>query len=325
MSRFALDFARRNLIAGTFALGAALNACSSDAPSLVGPEASASAAKGGGGKPGSAEAVLFAGTKGENQDIYSMNPDGSNVRRLTTDPTMETEPDFAPGNRKFVFVRYTGGLLSELWTANADGSKQTQLTSLGTEVSQPRYSPDGSKIAFVAMIDLSYEIFVMNADGTGVLRLTYEGTDETSPTWTPDGSRIAFESTRNGTQSIYSMTAGGLDVKVVLLCSAFGCREPAYSPDGTKIAAAINDGSDRVVVYDIAQQSLVSVGPGKLGAASSHPTWSKDGTQVLFASDRGIEGTRELYAGTPGDLDPTSIRRLTIFSPGEARTPSYSH
>ncbi|HKH90465.1 MAG TPA: hypothetical protein VKA54_01615, partial [Gemmatimonadaceae bacterium] len=138
MSRFAFDFARRTLVAGTFAIAAALNACSSDASSPVAPEASASSAKGGGGKPGSAESVLFAGSAFDsNQEIYSMNPDGSNVRRLTNDSTsFKADPDFAPGNRKFAFVRSTGGILSELWTANADGSKQTQLTSLETRVYQ---------------------------------------------------------------------------------------------------------------------------------------------------------------------------------------------
>ena len=324
MSRFAFKFARRTLIAGTFAISAALVACSSDASSPVAPETSASSAKGG-NKPGSAESVLFTGAAfDENPDIYSMNPDGSNVRRLTNDSTFETEPDFAPGNRKFVFVRALASFVSELWTANADGSKQTQLTSLGSRVFEPRYSPDGSKIAFVAEVELDNEIFVINADGTGLLRLTYAPGDDNSPTWTPDGSRIAFESRRGGSQRIYSMTAGGLDVKPIIDCAGVGCRQPAYSPDGTMIAAATSDAGN-IIVFDMGDNIVLRVGPSMIGSSSSHPTWTKDGTRVLFHSDRGIEGTRELYVGTPGDLTPTSVKRLTLFSPGEATTPSYSH
>ena len=327
MSRFALEFARRTLIAGTFVMAAALVACSPDASSPVAPEASASSAKGGGGKPGSAESVLFAGSAfDKNPEIYSMNPDGSNVRRLTTDSTtFKTDPNFAPGNRKFVFVRsmpFSG--FTELWTANADGSKQTQLTSLGRSVYQPRYSPDGSKIAFVAEVELDNEIFVINADGTGLQRITYAPGDDNSPTWTPDGSRIAFESRRGGIQGIYSMTAGGLDVKLLLDCTGIGCSSVAYSPDGSKIAAAASDARN-ILVYDIAAKVIQRVGPTMTGSSSSRPTWTKDGTQVLFHSDRGIEGTRELYIGTPGDLTSTSVKRLTVFSPGEAVSPSYSH
>jgi Tol biopolymer transport system component len=328
MPRSAFEFARRTLIIGTFAIAGVLNACSSDASSPVAPEASASSAKGGGGKPGSAESVLFVGSAFDRApNIYSMNPDGSNVRRLTTDSIfLEAEPDFAAGNRKFVFVRSNGGgsIFSELWTANADGSKQTQLTSLGTRVFQPRYSPDGSKIAFVADVELDNEIFVINADGTGLLRITYAPGDDNSPTWTPDGSRIAFESRRGGSQAIYSMTAGGLDVKPIIDCAGFGCRQPAYSPDGTMIAAASSDAGN-IIVFDMGDNVVLRVGPSMIGSSSSHPTWTKDGTRVLFHSDRGIEGTRELYVGTPGDLTPTSVKRLTLFSPGEAVSPSYSH
>ena len=324
MSRSALEFARRNLIVGAFAIAAALNACSSDASSPVAPEASASAAKGGGGKPGTAESVLFAGGAFDGgPDIYSMNPDGSNVRRLTTDSTSETEPDFAPGNRKFVFVRSSDGFLSELWTANADGSKQTQLTSLGT-----RHVP-------AALLAGRVEDRVR---GGGRARLR-DLRDQCRR------DRLAADHVRTRRRQLADLDAGrfadrvpelaqryqldlqhdgrGAGLELLLDCSGFGCRQPAYSPDGTKIAAADDDGN--VLVFDLAQNVIRRVGPPTTGSTSSHPTWTKDGTRVLFDSDRGIEGTKELYVGTPGDLDPTSIKRLTLFSPGQARTPSYSH
>ena len=329
MSRFALELARRNLIIGALALAATLNACS-DVPSPVGPDVSSTDAMlaKGGGKPGSAETVLFAaGAFDRSPDIYSMNPDGSNVRRLTaTDSALEADPDFAPGNRKFVFVRTIGGsIFGELWTANADGSRQTQLTSLNKRIRQPRYSPDGSKIAFVADVESNNEIFVINADGTGLLQITYEPGDDNSPTWTPDGSRIAFESWRAGSSpSIYSMTAGGLDVKQLIDCAGYGCQQPAYSPDGTMLAIATDDNTN-IRVHDFGDSVTLPVGPQVTGSRSGRPTWTKDGTRVLFDSNRGIEGTKELYVGTVGSVDPNSIRRLTIFSPGEARTPSYSH
>jgi dipeptidyl aminopeptidase/acylaminoacyl peptidase len=128
MSHPALDLARRALLLGAVAAAGilAMDACS-DAPSATSPDLRG--AKGGTGKPGSAETVLFTGTRNGNMDIYAMNPDGSNVRRLTTDTAADVAPDFAPDNRKFVFARSSAASLSELYTANADGSKQTKLTS----------------------------------------------------------------------------------------------------------------------------------------------------------------------------------------------------
>lgn len=55
------------------------------------------------------------------------------------------------------------------------------------------------------------------------------------------------------------------------------------------------------------------------------PTWTKDGTQVVFSSSRGIEGNYELYIGTPGKVEATDVRRLTVFGPGSALFPVYSY
>lgn len=324
MSHPALSLARRALLLGAVAAAGilALDACA-DAPTAPSPDVRG--AKGGTGKPGSAETVLFTGTKNGNMDVYAMNPDGSNVRRLTTDTAADVAPDFAPDNRKFVFAR-TGADAnhSELYTANADGSKQTKLTSMGTFVMQPRYSPDGTKIAFVASVPIyGHEIFTVNADGSGLHRLTYSTFDEDSPSWSPDGQTIVFASTRLGPPSIYTMGADGLNVQLLRECIE-GCVEPALNPAGTAVAFG-DVGQGSIGVMSLAGQSNASVGPVFARGESRHPTWTKDGAQVLFASSRGIEGTFEVYAGTPDNADPSSVHRLTVFSPGDAQTPSYSH
>ena len=322
MSHPALDLARRALLLGAVAAAGilAIDACS-DAPTATSPDLRG--AKGGTGKPGSAETVLFTGTKNGNMDIYAMNPDGSNVRRLTTDTAADVAPDFAPDNRKFVFARSSAAGLSELYTANADGSKQTKLTSMGTFVMQPRYSPDGSKIAFVASVPIyGQEIFTVNADGSGLHRLTYATSDENSPSWSPDGQTIVFASTRLGPASIYTMGADGLNVQLLRECIE-GCLDPALNPAGTLVAFD-DAGEGSIGVISLAGQGDASVGPVFAQGESRHPTWTKSGTQVLFASSRGIEGTFEIYAGTPDNADPSSVHRLTVFSPGDAQTPAYS-
>ena len=134
MSHTTLNSAIKKLLVGSLALTAAtLTACQDESP--VAPATDVRAAKGGStGKPGAGEAVLFAGRKNGNQDIFSMNPDGSNVRRLTADTAHDVSPDFAPANRKFVWVRQSDIDHSELFTANSDGSKPTQLTTMGTSI-----------------------------------------------------------------------------------------------------------------------------------------------------------------------------------------------
>jgi TolB protein len=316
---------RRPLTVGLLALStAALSGCQDDAPLPLAPTSHALASKGGtAGKPGSGEAVAFAGTKDGNLDIYIMKPDGANVVRITTDAADDYYPDFAPDNRSLVWVRSGPGGIGELFTGNVDGSKQAPLTNLGTSVLMPRYSPDGTRIAFVATSNDNggRDIYTINADGTGLKRLTYENSEELSPTWSPDGTRIAFESIRDGFEAIFVMNADGLNVRPIV-CDFGGCGEPAWSPDGNYIAVTGPGGSIHAV--NVVSQISTPVGPLVTSGDSYHPTWSKDGTQVLFSSSRGIEGTYEIYTSPPGTTDPTTVRRLTVFSPGDAQTPAYS-
>jgi Tol biopolymer transport system component len=326
MSHPALDLARRALLLGAVAAAGilALDACS-DAPTAPSPEVRG-AKSGGTGKPGSTETVLFAGTRNGNMDIYAMNADGSNVRRITTDTLEDVYPDFAPDNRKLVFVRMDDQGQSDLYVVSADGRRETRLTQLGTAWA-PRFSPDGSKIAFEAVSTDAggHDIYTINADGTGLHRLTYESASDRLPTWSPDGQKIAFQSDRGGLPYIWVMGADGLNVQVLMQCYNLGCGEPIYSPVGNKIAVT-DIGNGNVFVLDVDAGLATSVGSAQQTGISSHsPAWTKDGTRVLFSSDRGIERRFEIYVGTPGNYDASSIQRLTVFAPGDAQTPAYSH
>ena len=168
-------------------------------------------------------------------DIYVMDADGSNVRRLTTDAEQDYQPAWSADGSRIAFVRERTRT-SDLYVMNADGSNERPLTSLFTSVNrEPAWSPDGRKIAFSSDRE-GLSIYVMNADGTGVVRLTTGGRDE-SPAWSPDGTRIAF--TRDECRrypclpAIHVMDADGSGVRWV----ATG-RQAAWSADGSRIAYA---------------------------------------------------------------------------------------
>lgn len=338
MSRFARIVPRsigKPVMLGALGLVAALAACQDDTPSPVAPPSGPLAARTGAGKPSTVETVVFAASEGGVSDIYSMSPDGTNIRRLTSDTTTEdVSPSFSPDNRKVVFVRRAGEGPSQLFTMNPDGTKQTALTPIAwnTFLDNPHYSPDGTKIVFqMTTLDPSgqgnenSDIYVINADGTGLTRLTYELAEDAEPAWSPDGKTIAFMSNRLAGDyfALYTMNAGGLDVRLIAACGT-DCLEPEFSPDGLSIAYA-SPANGRITVVNIATKYTFGVGPVWDLGESRHPTWSRDGTRVVFASDRGAEHRMELYSGIPANIDATSVRRLTVFSPGRAFAPSYSH
>ena len=264
MSRFSHQLTRPSIALRAILLigSAALAACHDDAPSPIAPPSKASTAKSGtSGKPGSVEQVLFTGIKNDNIDVYIMNADGTNLRRVTSDTTAEKEAAFSPDNKRFVYVRAPGvrslvGDENELRTAYTDGSKSTLIVKMNVSVSHPRFSPDGTKIVFSAFVsDKDFtEIFVVNADRTGLKRLTYNAGDDDMPTWSPNGQSIAWVNNRDGKAGIFQMNADGLDPRPLITDCEAGCVEPAFSPTGFKLAY-VDPFINAIRVFDLDRES----------------------------------------------------------------------
>jgi Tol biopolymer transport system component len=135
------------------------------------------------------------------QEIYVMNADGSNVRRLTTLPSdamLEDAPRFSPDGRRIVFTRYiTDPGRSALVTVRVDGGGLKQLTPWGNGAGDADWSPDGTKIVFEAYPDLGSrgEVFTIDADGQQLTNLTdndRSGGGSSDPVWSLDGTKILF-------------------------------------------------------------------------------------------------------------------------------------
>ena len=198
-----------------------------------GPAASSNGAK-----------IAFSSTRDGNSEIYVMNADGSGLTRLTNNSATDDAPAWSPDGTKIAFDSDRNGT-TEVYVMNADGSGQTRLTN--NDDFDPAWSPNGTKIAFASFRDGSNaDIYVMNANGSSQTRVTSLGLGccfgDDDPNWSPDGSKIAFDSNRDsilGDREIYVVNAGGpgLDAGLTRVTNNIGDdAEPAWSPDGTKIA-----------------------------------------------------------------------------------------
>ena len=156
-------------------------------------------------------------------EIYVMEVDGNNQRRLTNNPNFDISPSWSPDGKRIVFmsnrdghVHIHGGPTFEIYVMDADGGNQQNLTNNPHDDSSPSWSPDGKRIAFESDRDNdrdhNIEIYVMDADGGNQQRLTENRIYDLSPSWLPDGERIAFWSYRKGhfqSAEIYVMDADG--------------------------------------------------------------------------------------------------------------------
>jgi hypothetical protein len=193
--------------------------------------------------------IAFQSSRDGYWEIYLMNGDGSDQRRLTYHFSSNQHPALSPNGKKIAFrsSRSGGG---DIYVMNTDGSDQTRVTDHPSSELQPHWSPNGQKIAFVRTLDLGPEaygdeIYVMNADGSDQTRLTDNLEEDWGPSWSPDGSKIAFINPREGNFDIYVMDADGSN-QTRLTYSPGNDWVPDWSPDGKYIAFY----SDRVTALD---------------------------------------------------------------------------
>ncbi len=134
------------------------------------------------------------------QELYIMNADGSDVRRvIETTGLLEFNPHMSPNGQKIAFTRAVApppGFGLRNYVVNIDGSGLTNLTGdVQANDAFPRWSPNGQQILFNRGIGPGdADIYVMNADGSGKTNLTNTpGTrNDFFGTWSPNGKQIAF-------------------------------------------------------------------------------------------------------------------------------------
>ncbi|MCM3903894.1 MAG: hypothetical protein ND866_19500, partial [Pyrinomonadaceae bacterium] len=192
--------------------------------------------------------IAFARHNSNFGEIFVMNADGSDQRRLTQSRS-DHSPTWSPDGTKLAFSSRRGNNfdINVIYVMNADGSNQTELTNSGRAGSLG-WSPDSSRIAFDSNRDGNSEIYVMNADGGDVQRLTNNSGFDFLPKWSPDGTRIAFVSNRdepnpsacgNCNFEIYVMNADGSNQTRLTNNPSYDLS-PEWSPDGTRIVFQSN-------------------------------------------------------------------------------------
>lgn len=146
------------------------------------------------------EAALFKENPASLIDIYIMNADGSNVKRLTHTNTYDGGPFFSPDGKRIVWRRFSeNGREAEIFTMNIDGSDQKQITRLNKMSWAPFYHPSNQYIIFSTNVHghQNFELYIVDVEGKEEpVRVTdMEGFDGL-PVFTPDGQHITWTSDR---------------------------------------------------------------------------------------------------------------------------------
>ncbi len=244
--------------------------------------------------------IAFAACVAGNWDIYSVAADGSDLRRLTTDPADDLDPAWSPDGTRLAFASRRDGYWN-IYVLDVTDGRVRQLTSHSHYDGAPAWNLGGRWLAFESFRAGDLDIWVVGADGKGPENLTPDSpAGDAGPAWSPDGQTIAFTSWRYGDRDIFLLDVDTLDV-VQFTSSPATEERPAWSPDGARLAFVGEPAYTReIYAADV-------TAPPAEGGAKGRLTWLAGDDAFAWSPDG--EGFAAVWRRPDGD-------QLLVHRPG---------
>lgn len=250
--------------------------------------------------------IAFTSNRMGNYEIFTMNPDGSNVQQLTITDSDNYFSTWSPDGSRIAFDSNRADGDFNVFVMDADGSNVVQLTTALGEDSFGQWSPDGSQLTFVSNRNGQRDIYIVNADGSGERQLTFTDSDDNHPTWSPNGEFIVFESDRNGdVYQLFGITPDGEDTWQIV-DTDFDSYSPTWSEVSPQLIFTGYDGTTANIYTTDYHGYKVNQVTDTAFAISTFADFSPDSTQAIFESDS--SGDLEVYRI---DIDGTNFMNLT--------------
>ncbi len=261
-------------------------------------------------------------------DVFTMNPDGSNVKQLT-----DLGPNngayfesWSPDGKQIAFTEYPApDFVGQLWIMNADGSNQRQIfPEANFDQERPSFTPDGSAVLFTrCRLDIeACAIYRVGTNGQSLAAITnYDlGISDYSPEHSPVGRDIAF--TGGGREGIicalFLLNSDGVTLDR-LTPAPLSARQPDWSPDGRKLAFSThcsNPQNEEIWIVNRDGEGihrLTENGDDYLsGPHDFHPSFSPQGDAIVFERDAPDFSTSGIFVM---NADGSSCKRLVSLRP----------
>ncbi|HEX2642351.1 MAG TPA: Tol-Pal system beta propeller repeat protein TolB [Thermoanaerobaculia bacterium] len=247
--------------------------------------------------------IAFTSDRTGAKEIFLMDYDGFNQRRLTGHRSTSMSPSWRPDGGALAYTSFFAGAPGIYLAEIASGAKRPIVNS-GSLNTTPTFSPDGSRVAFARSVNGNVEIFVADASGNNLRRLTHSNAIDTNPSWSPKGGEIAFTSSRGGNPHLYLMDAEGANQRRLTFEGDYN-DGASWSPEGDLIAyTSRRGGRFQIVITNVVTLAsrVLTSGAGE----NESPTFSPDGRKIAFTSRR--SGSKQIYVM---DLDGGNLRQVT--------------
>lgn len=246
--------------------------------------------------------------EGQGKEIYLMDYDGAQQRRVTVNRSINIGPVWGPDGRTLAYASWASRY-PDVYLTMLDGRSPTR-PARGSETitnHSPAISPDGTRIAFTSSRTGQtgyYDIWIADRDGSNLRNLTPNTprSTEGAPTWSPSGAQIAFTSDRTGTNHIYVMNADGTNLNRITFEGK--CDRPAWSKLNFIAYTLERAGGHDIAITDLATKSVRILTDGQ--GSNRQPTIAPNGRHIAFVTSR----WGKAHIATI-DIDGQNYRQLT--------------
>lgn len=261
--------------------------------------------------------IAFANNSTKHKEIYVVDYDGENLKKLTNDRSIALLPRWSKDGRiYYTTYRYKN---PDIFAIDLKAGKIAPVVIRSGLSLIGGVSPDGKALVFTSSTGPNPSIYIYNLETGEKKQITNKQSVDGSPSYSPDGKFITFVSNRAGNPQIYVMELATGQTRP--LTRTFNWSDsPQWSPTGEWIVFAGRESPYHP--FDIFLVDLTGTQLRRLttdAGSNEDPTWSPDGRFIAFTSTRD-GGRRKLYVMDSDGSAPHLVADL----PGDTFTPHWS-
>jgi TolB protein len=159
--------------------------------------------------------IAFMTNRDGNMEIYSVNRDGTGLRRVTRHPGNDSTPTWSPAGNQIAFTSDRSGS-PQIYIVDADGLGQPRRITSESWADRATWSPAPyNEIAYAGRNGPGFDIKIFSPEQGQIRTITDSTGSNESPSWAPNGRHLAFASTRAGRTQIFTIARDGQDLRQV--------------------------------------------------------------------------------------------------------------
>lgn len=224
--------------------------------------------------------IAYTSRVGRFKELFVMNLDGSEVKKLTEDKGLVVSPRWSPRGDRIAYTSYRTKA-PDIYTILPEGGTPQQVTSSQSLELGAVFLPDGSGMLASSSASGISNLVLFDMKGRLLRQVTSGASIDVSPSFSPDGSQFTFCSNRSGGPQIYVMSLNGGTARRISFTDSTYCTSPSWSPKGDQIAFVCRKGGNQLFVTSPDGTNPIQL---TFDGNNEDPSFAPDGRYLVFST-----------------------------------------